>query len=111
MKKETLTAQEQFASEVREAIIRALESMSFDCETANLDFARDVKLSAAEHAMGPEQIEEVLAGFGRNVADISIGLGRYLPDSLTVIEALFSAYESLLGEHGAEELHKRTESD
>jgi hypothetical protein len=110
MKRETLTAQEQFASEVGEAIIRVLERVEFECETANLDFARDVKLAAAKHAMDPQQIKEVLTCFGSNTVGISIGPDRWLPGSLNVMEALFSAYESLLGENEAEELHKRMKS-
>jgi hypothetical protein len=112
MRKETHTDEQQFTSEVGTAIDHVLEDVEFACETANLDFARAVGVAAMKQAMRPEQVKGVLTNFGEHTADISIGPGRQLPGSLSVVEMLFSAYDSLLGAHEANTIHKRiTETD
>ena len=77
--KEALTAQDQFASEVGDALERAFEELGSTFEGVNRDFAREVKIAASKHAMSGEQIEKVLADFGGNEGNISIGPGRRLP--------------------------------
>jgi hypothetical protein len=98
---DTITAQEQFAFEVGEALDRACEELESTCEGVNRDFAKEVNLAANKHAMSRQQVAEVLADFGGNEADISIGRGWSLPGSMNVIDVLRSAYETVLGEDKA----------
>jgi len=105
--KATLTSQEQFESEVDKAVDCALGGMSFACETINNLFAEEVKLSAEKHGIGAEQIESVLGEFAGNKTGIWIGIIRSLPESLTVIDALFSAYDDLIGEDAADRVYAR----
>src|SRR5258706_12312201 len=105
--KATLTSQEQFESEVDKAVDAGLGGMSFGCETINNLFAEEVKLSAEKHGIGAEQIESVLGEFAGNKTGIWIGIIRSLPESLTVIDALFSAYDDLIGEDAADRVYAR----
>jgi hypothetical protein len=77
--KDTITAQEQFAFEVGEALSPACEELESACEGVNRDFAQEVDLAASKLAMSRQQVEKVLADFGGNEADISIGRGWSLP--------------------------------
>ena len=88
--KEPRTAQDQFISEVGEAVDRACEEMDSTCEGVNRDFAREVKLTASKYGVSIKEVGKVLADFGRNEADIATGPGLRLP-SLDVVDVLLSA--------------------
>ena len=60
-----------------------------------------MKLAASKHGMSRVQVEKLLADFGRNSADIATGPGLRLP-SLSVIDVLLSAYETVLGQDKAD---------
>lgn len=109
--KETIMAQDQFASEVGDALDCACEKVESACRGVNRDFAREAKLAAGKHGMSREQIGKVLADFGRNTADISTGPGQCLPRSITVIDVLLSTYETVLGEDEANQIYKCIEKE
>ena len=104
--KEALTTQEQFASDVGDALERAFEELDSTFEGVNRDFAREVKIAASKHAMSGEQIEKVLGDFGGNEGNISTGPGRRLPGPMNIIDVLLSAYETVLGEDEAKRIYK-----
>jgi len=108
--KEKLTAQHQFTFEVGEALNRTCEELESTCEGVNRDFAREVKLAASKHGMSGEQVGTVLVNLGRNTADISTGPGRRLPGSITVIDVLLFAYETVLDEDEANRIYKCIEN-
>jgi hypothetical protein len=108
--KDTITAQEQFAFEVGEALGHACEELESTCESVNRAFAKEVNLAASKHAMSREQVEKVLADFGGNEADISIGRGWSLAGSMNVIDVLRSAFETVLGEDKATRIYKCNEN-
>ena len=99
--KDSITPGQQFAFEVGEALGRACEELESTCEGVNPDFAKEVNIAASNHAMSRQQVAKVVADFGGNEADISLGRGWSLPGSMNVIDVLRSAYETVLGEDKA----------